>query len=187
MRLEKLDIAVRKFGIKQSEGPHVSSEMLDRYPDMETAALLVAGHGNPTKGVRLGNGYWDPRRVDWRLERTECAVLPSCRLGELLLEGHTTGDAASGAADRSKSELTGFVAHLCLAGIPRVLACPWVAYDTPTSDLITRIFAEAIRLRKQPQPHYWARGIREVIVSEVRSPDGCNAYDIANLLLFGAP
>lgn len=173
---------LRTVGIPGSDEQVADVRALNAYAGRESALILIAGHGNPKKGLRLGQDYWDPRKIsrDWRLRRTECAIAPSCCLGELLWSGE-------GPVDPVRSEVTGFVAGLCVSRIPRVLACPWTAFDLPLCSRVVRIVKRAMELRADRQPHYWARALRDIVAENVVSPKLSQPYDDANLLLFGAP
>ncbi len=184
---EEGSISLRTIGLNDDDIGSISVQSLKSYPQQEADVLLVAGHGNPLKGVRLGDEYWHPLRAadDWRLERTECAIVPSCRLGELLW--YNDVELVAGDSDGTKQEIAGFMAHLCLARIPRVLACPWIAYDVNVCRLVSSIIEHAVKLRSRGQPCSWARSLRDVVVDELSSPAHNRPYDLANLLLFGTP
>jgi hypothetical protein len=95
----------------------------------------------------------------------------------------------NGEDDPSGSEITGFTASLCMAGIPRVLACPWICYDLPVCHLIPKIVKNAIEKRGKAEPHYWARALADTVRNRLK-PEyqiGFGLYDLANLMLFGAP
>lgn len=148
---------------------------------------MIAGHGNARLGVRLGNDHWNPLHAadKWRLERTQCAILPSCCLGQLLWASPAV-DPLKANVDPEKHEITGFLAHLCLARIPRLVACPWTAYDLPVSELINKMLLHALALRRQNENHVWARALRNTIVARLKEGTA-NLYDLANIMVFGAP
>lgn len=182
--------SLRTVGIKGLDDEIATITMLNAYSMAECSVLLVAGHGNPAskKGIWLLNGWWNPERLlgeNWRLSKTECAVLPSCRLGEMQWDQPN----GSGEHDPSKSEITGFTAGLCASGIPRVLACPWVAYDLPVCRLIPEVIERASVKRAAGEPHHWARALRDTVVDNLdpKNQVDFGLYDLANLMLFGAP
>ena len=176
-----LEGRVDVFGDLGSDDHVANTAAVHRYPeDGECAALLVAGHGEPRKGIRLVDDYWDPlelERSTWRLTRTECAILPSCRLGEMLWRN----DAQE---DPGRNEVTGFMAGMLLRGLPRVIACPWIAFDTPLCGILPSIVARAEELRRAGSPHRWSRSLRDTIIGGFGRQ---RPYDLANLVLFGAP
>ena len=178
-------IGLRTYGIGDSDC--VSVEDVMNYPAQEADLLLVCGHGDPSRGVRLGMDHWNPLNAasSWRLKRTQCAIVPSCRLGQLLWD--TKPERLSGDIDPGRHEISGFMAHLCLSHIPRIIACPWVAFDISVSRLISRIVERAISLQSQDSPHIWARALRDVVVDDLASTDENRPYDLANLVLFGSP
>ena len=154
---------------------------VERYPeDGECTALLVAGHGDPWRGIELVDGHWNPVDLEsstWQLRQTECAILPSCRLGEILWRDETH-------EDPSRNEVTGFMAGMLLRGLPRVIACPWVAFDKPLCEILPGVVARAEELRCDGSPHRWSRALRDTIVSSFGKQ---RPYDLANLVIFGAP
>lgn len=189
--LTELGLLCRTLHISRSNGPQVKKQTINAYSkdDPECNVLMVAGHGDPKKGIWLADGYWKPEDImtqGSRLAKTECTILPSCRLGEI----HWDSIGSDGEYDSSKMEISGFTASLCFAGIPRVLACPWTCYDIPVCRLIPMIVKSAIEKRSDPnpEPHYWARAIHDVVVEGLRlSWKAVGLYDVANLMLFGAP
>jgi hypothetical protein len=178
-------IGLQMHGI--SDGDFVSVQDLMDYPTKEADVLLVCGHGDRRRGVRLGMEHWNPLHAarGWRLQRTQCAIVPSCRLGELLWD--SSSESLADRFDPGKHEVTGFMAHLCLGGIPRVIACPWVAFDVTVSRLIGRIVERATVLQSSEASHVWARSLRDVIVEDLSDSGENRPYDLANLILFGAP
>jgi len=80
-----------------------------------------------------------------------------------------------------------------------VLACPWVLYFLPICDLIPKIVRKAIEKRnsREPEPHYWARALRDVVDDGLKELAEAEAghrgaprfgiYDLANLMIFGGP
>jgi len=155
--------------------PQADLDALLRYPQTgECRILLVAGHGSPKEGLYLvDGGAWAPHREQhqqWTLQRTECAILPACRLGEMFLE---------------QGEITGFDAGLLLQNVPRVLSCRWLAYDVPLCRQIPRIVKEVASMRHTGDQACWARSVRNVIVEGINRSDGL--YDLANLMLIGVP
>ncbi|HNO77971.1 MAG TPA: hypothetical protein PKN33_07905 [Phycisphaerae bacterium] len=153
---------------------------LANYPaDGECSVLLVAGHGDPHEGLALLDGAWrpqDPQHQIWRLATTSCAVIPACRLGEMYIDQGATG----------------FTAGLLTQNLPRVLACPWVAYDTPLCAIIPE-FINRVRSRlREGEQAVWARSLADVVRTGLDKPTegSCGSvslYDLANLLMFGAP
>jgi hypothetical protein len=141
----------------------------------ECRVLLVAGHGDPREGLCLLDGEkWAPHRPPhqrWKLQHTEAAILPACRLGEMFLE---------------QGEVAGFVAGLLLQNIPRVLSCRWLAYDLPLCRLIPRLLQGVVARRRTAEQACWAGALREVIVEGLATGNH-RLYDLANLLLIGVP
>lgn len=95
--------------------------------------------------------------------------------------------------DPSQSEIIGFTAGLCVTGIPRVVACPWIVYDLPICHIVPEVIKRALEKRATGEHHPWARALRDTIVLGLQQIDRSDnarkfgLYDIANLMLFGTP
>ena len=149
-------------------GPPLKRAALREFPreHPNSNVFVLGGHGRMSPrqgetadawGIWLADGWWNPVQQfsEWQHHNVECCILPSCRLGEVWLQTQGSGEEP----DPNRHDVVGFVTSMCAAGIPRVLACPWVVYDKPICTLTPMIVEKAIEKREQqePEPHYWAR------------------------------